>query len=149
MELDKALQFAVIVGWADLTKVAKPRSIRIEYRCEPAAPLDHLRVWADKAGGHQDLVCDYWTRTSSNHPSGARFSNGHHSDQLAQTLDFIMKNQDQFTRPADAGREGLMVAYPPAEEECAEAATWMKGLYGTATDLGGAADEKGATLRSR
>jgi hypothetical protein len=42
-----------------------------------------------------------------------RFRNGHCSDQLAQTLDLIMKNQDQFTHPADASRNG-MVLDPPA-----------------------------------
>jgi hypothetical protein len=46
---------------------------------------------------------------------------------LAQTLDFVMKNQGQFTRPADAGRRGLVLIYPPDGDDRIEAATWMKG----------------------
>lgn len=31
MELDKALEFAVILSWEDLMKVAMPASVRVEY----------------------------------------------------------------------------------------------------------------------
>jgi hypothetical protein len=34
MELDKALQLAVIVAWEDLTKSNGARSVRVEYQCE-------------------------------------------------------------------------------------------------------------------
>jgi len=46
---------------------------------------------------------------------------------LGQALDFILKNQDQFTRPADACPEGLALFYPPTGDERAAAATWMSG----------------------
>ena len=141
MELDKALQFAVILAWEDLMKVTEPRLVRVEYRGEPGTSLDYVSVWSVRAGGYQDLVCDYRTWASSAYPSGVRFRNGHSSDRLAQTLDFIMKNQDQFTRRADACRDGLVLIYPPARDERAEAATWMRGVHGTTTDLGAAADE--------
>ncbi len=142
MELDKAFEFAVILAWKDLMKVTEPCSVRVEYRCEPGTSLDNVSVWSVRAGGEQDLVCDYWTRTSSAHPSGVRFRNGRYSDQLAQTLDFIMKNQDQFTRRADACRDGLVLIYPPAGVEHAEAAAWMRKVHGTGTNLGGMADER-------
>jgi len=32
MELDKALQFAVILAWEDLTKANQERSVRVEYQ---------------------------------------------------------------------------------------------------------------------
>jgi len=83
-------------------------------------------------------VCDYWTWTSSAHPSGLRFRNGHHSDQLAQTLDLIMKNQDHFTHPANACRNGLILIHPPASEELTEATTWIKGFGGSTTNADGA-----------
>jgi hypothetical protein len=38
-----------------------------------------------------------------------------------------MKNQGQFTRPADAGSHGLVLLYPPNANDRAEAASWMKG----------------------
>lgn len=142
MKLDKALEFAVILAWEDLAKTATPFSVRVEYRSELGTLLDYLSIWSVRAEGHQYLVCDYWTWTSQAHPSGIRFRNGHHSDQLAQALDFIMKNQDQFTRPPDAFRNGLVLIDPPAEGERTEARAWMIGLQGAAADVRRAAHEK-------
>jgi hypothetical protein len=126
MELDKAFEFAVISAWQDLMKTANPCSVRVEYQSEPGTSLDYLTVWSVKAGGYQDLVCDYWTWTSPAHASGVRFTNGFHSDGLGQTLDFIMRNQDQFTRPADACRDGFVLIYPPTEDDRIEASIWME-----------------------
>jgi len=142
MELDKAFQFAVILAWEDLTKVSEPGSVRVEYRCKPGTPLDHVSVWATGAQGHQDLVCDYWTSASSTHPSGVQFENGYCSDRLAETLDMVMKNQGQFRRHADADRDGLTLIYAPAEDERTKAAAWIRGADGAATNFGGAADER-------
>jgi len=138
MELDKAFRFAVVLAWEDLVKVAKLCSARVEYLCVPATALDYLSVWSVTAGGEQYLVCDYWTWTSSAHPSGVRFRNGYRSDQLAQSLDLIMKNQDQFTHPANACRNGLVLIHPPAAEELTEATTWIKAFGGSTTNAGGA-----------
>ena len=132
MELDKAFEFAMISAWQDLMKVACPCSVRVEYECQPEASLDYLSVWAVKAGGYQDLVCDYWTWTSPAHASGVRFTNGYHSDGLGQTLDFIMKNQDQFTRQVDACRHGFVLIYPPTEDERLEVSGWMERSMGPA-----------------
>lgn len=148
MELDKVFESAVILAWEDLTNATEPCSVRVEYRGEPGTSLDYVSVWSAKAGGYQDLVCDYWTWKSSAHPSGVRFMNGHHSDQLAQTLDFIMKNQEKFTRLTDACFDGLVLIYPPSRVERAEAATWMKKIQGAATNMGGAADEKAFPMPS-
>ncbi len=120
MELDKAFEFAVISAWNDLIGVAEPCPARVEYRCETGTSPDYLSVWSVKAGGYQDLVCDYWTWNSPAHASGVRFTNGYHSDTLSQTLDFIMKNQDKFTRRADACLNGLVLIYPPAGDERTE-----------------------------
>jgi hypothetical protein len=142
MELDKVLQLAVISAWKDLIKVGNPCSIRVEYRCEPGTPLDSVRVWVARAGGCQDLLCDYWTWASAVHPLGVRFRNGHSSDNLALTLGFIMRNQDQFTRPADACRDGLVLIYPPTEDERLEASRWRGEVQGTAANFGGAPNER-------
>jgi hypothetical protein len=132
MELDKAFQFAVILAWDDLMKAAKLTSARVEYVCDPGTSLDYVSVWSVKAWGYYNLVCDYWTWTSSDHPRGVRSVNGHHSDTLAETLDFIMNHQDQFTRAADACRHGLVLISPPTGDERTEAATWMRGIQDTA-----------------
>ena len=76
MELNKGFRFAVILAWEDLVKVSRPCSARVEYLCEPGAALDYVSVWSVRAGGQQDLVCDYWTWTSAAHPRGLRFRNG-------------------------------------------------------------------------
>jgi len=128
LEIDKAFQYAVTSAWGEF-KAARPQSIRVEYLCERAAALNHLSVWSVRDGGYQDLVFDYSVWTSSAHPTGARLVNGHYPEGLAQTLDFIMQHQNQFTRPADAGRHGLVLIYPPAEgDDRIKAATWMKGV---------------------
>jgi hypothetical protein len=145
MELDMALEYSVILAWEDLVKVTNLCSARVEYQCEPGVSLDYLSVWSVRAGGEQDLVCDYWTWTSSAHPNGVHFRNRFHSEQLAQALDFILVNQDQFTRRADACRDGLALIYPPTEDERAEAATWMSGAHGAATNVSRPGDEKVAT----
>jgi hypothetical protein len=142
MELNKAFEFAAILAWEDLVKVTEPCSVRVEYRAEPGNPLDYVSVWSAKAEGYQYLVCDYWTWTAPAHPSGVRFRNGYSSDQLAQTLYFIMKNQDQFTRRADACRDGLVLIDSPTKAERTEAAAWIRAVRGTATNFGCAADVK-------
>lgn len=146
MELDKALEYALILAWDDLVKVANPSSARVEYQCEPGTPLDYLSVWSVRAGGVQDLVCDYWAWASSAYPSGVSFRNKFQSDQLSQALGFIMVNQDQFTRRADECHNGLVQIYPPTEDERAKAATWMKGIHGAPTNISRAGDEQVATL---
>jgi hypothetical protein len=140
MELDKALQFAVIVAWEDLSTANQARSVRVEYQGKPGTALDNVTVWSSKIWGYHDLVCDYWTSASSAHPGGACFKNGHRSDKLAGSLDFIMRNQNLFTRPADAGRNGLVLIDPPAADERQQAATWMNQVRGSDTNFASAAD---------
>ena len=53
MELEKALQFALIVAWEDLNKA---RSVRVEYQGKPGTSLDNVSVWLAKAWGYHDLL---------------------------------------------------------------------------------------------
>jgi hypothetical protein len=145
LELDRAFQYAVTLAWEDLMTPNEPRAIRVEYLWEPGNPLDHLSVWSVRAGGYQDLVCDFWASASLTHPRGACFGNRHSSDKLAASLDFIMKNHGQFARPADAGRHGLVLLYPPDANDRAEAAAWMK----RAQPLGVEASPEEARLHKR
>jgi hypothetical protein len=134
LELDNIFHYAVTLAWDDLKKPIEPCSIRVEYLCEPGTALDHVSVWSVRARGYQDLVCDYWTWVSSAHPTSTCFENRYYSDQLARTLEFIMSNQGQFTRPADAGRHGLVLIHAPDADDRREAAIWIKvarALQGT------------------
>ena len=58
MELDKALEYALILAWDDLVKVNNPCSARVEYRCEPGTSLHYLSVWSVRAArrGVRDSV---------------------------------------------------------------------------------------------
>jgi hypothetical protein len=141
MEIDKAFKFALILAWEDLMKAPQPGSARVVYDCKPGTSLDYVSVWSARAWGYYDLVCDYWMQATSAHARGACFKSGYYSDKLAETLDFIMKNQDQFTRPADGCRDGLVLIYAPTEEEGAEAAAWMKAVHGAASYVTVASDE--------
>jgi hypothetical protein len=132
MNLDKSFQFAVILGWDELMKTNVPGLVRVEYKCEPGTFLDYASVWLVRDGGYQNLICDFWTWTSPAHSSGMRFRGRYYSQQLTEALEFIMKNQDRFTRSADACRDGLVLIYPPTETERSEAVTWMGTVRGTA-----------------
>jgi hypothetical protein len=134
LELDKAFQYAVTLAWEDLMTPIEPRAIRVEYLWEAGSPLDHLNVWSVRAGGYQDLVCEFRASASLAPLRGACFGDRHSSDKLAATLDFIMRNQGQFRRPADAGLHGLVVIHAPDADDRREAATWMelaRALEGT------------------
>jgi hypothetical protein len=140
MKLDKAFQLAVTLAWDDLMKTSEPRSVRVEYQGKPGTSLDNVSVWSSKVWGYHDLVCDYSTSSSPGYPSGVRFKNGYGSDTLVENLGFVMKNQDQFTRPADAARNGLVLIDSPVEEERREAATWMNQVRSRDANSASAAD---------
>jgi len=146
MELDKALEFAVVLGWDDLKKVGDPCSARVEYRSAVGTSLDYLSIWSVDGEGKQNMVCDYWTWTSSAHPSGIRFNGKFQSPQLGVALDFILMNQDQFTRPADACPDGLALVIPPTADELTQATTWMSGVHGAATNVSRSDSERAAAL---
>jgi hypothetical protein len=139
MELDKALHIAVVQGWDDLMKKKGLSVARVEYTCQPGALLEHFGVWAAKAWGDYDLACDYWMHKSSSHPAGASFWNSFCSTELATSLDFIMKNQDQFTRRAEGGSVGLVLIDPPTESERTEGIAWMEKIHATLPKPFGAA----------
>ena len=139
MELDKALRFAVILAWDDLMNASETGSVRVEYQGKSGISLDRVSVWSTKGWGYHDLVCDYWTSTSSAHPDGLCFKDGQESAKLAETLGFIMKNQHQFTRPADVGDHGLILIDPPTQEERQEAAAWMSQVRSSAIGFSSAA----------
>jgi len=146
MQLDKALAFAVVLGWEDLKKAANPCSARVEFRSAPGTTVDYLSIWAVDSEGRQNRMCEYWTWASPAHPFGIYFNNKFHSHPLGLALDFILMNQNQFTRPADASPEGLALVYPPTGDELTEATTWMGGVHGAATSVSRAEVEKVAAL---
>jgi hypothetical protein len=142
MEFDRGLELAVTLGWNDLAPGDQLLSARVEYESRRGMPVDLLTVWALRSWGYQDRVCD-WTSAPPAHPMGVRFRNNYHSDTLAKALDFIMKNQDQFTRPADAWRPHLVLIRPPAADLVAQAAAWMTEIQASAKGAGGLQAKEG------
>ena len=146
MELDQAFAFAVILAWEDFSKFTDPRSARVEYRSAPGTSVDYLAIWSVDSEGHQKMLCDYWTWTSPLHSAGICFKGQFRSPQLGQALDFILMNQHQFTRPADACPQGLALIYPPTGVDLIEATTWMSAVHGAATHVSRAESESSAAL---
>ena len=146
MKLDKALGFAVILAWDDLKKSTDLSSARVEFQSAVGTAVDYLSIWSVDAEGHQSMLCGYWTWTSPAHTSGISFKRTLNSPRLVLALDFILMNQNQFTRPADACPEGLALVYPPTADELTEATTWMAGAHGVSTNVSPAEVEKVAAL---
>ena len=146
MKLDKALGFAVILAWDDLKKATDLSSARVEFQSAVGTAVDYLSVWSVDAEGHQSMLCDYWTWTSPAHTSGISFKRTLNSPRLVLALDFILMNQNQFTRPADACPEGLALVYPPTADEINEATIWMAGARGASTNVSPAEIEKVVAL---
>ena len=141
IELDEAFRRAVVSSWGDLAKHAEPRAIRVEYLCEAGTSLDELGVWSSKVRGYWDLVCDYSNAISSGRSCRVRFVSPYSSEKLSHMLDFIMKNQNQFTRPADASAHGLVLVYPAEPNARAEADTLRGGMAVTSLRFGDARAE--------
>jgi hypothetical protein len=146
MDLDKVLGFAVILGWDDLKKDGDMASARVEFNSAVGTALDYLSVWSVDGEGHQSMLCDYWTWTAPAHARGISFKKDINSPGLASALDFILMNQNQFTRPAGAFPEGLTLVDPPSADERAEATAWMAVAHGAATNVSPAVAEKVAVL---
>jgi hypothetical protein len=53
---------------------------------------------------------------------------------LADNLDFIMRNQHQFSRPSDRSTHGLVQIGLPSEEERKSAAIWSRGIRSNSTE---------------
>jgi hypothetical protein len=131
MELDRALELAVVSSWGDLAKGGDPCSVRVEYRKVPNLPLDSLEVWTVRNRGYGTLVCRY-SVAPSNSPSlssevpRVHFANFYHSKVLSKHLQFIMRNQERFTRPADRSIHGWVRIDCPSEADRKNAAVWSR-----------------------
>jgi hypothetical protein len=68
--LDRTLESAVIVSWADLMHDAQSGLIHVEYGFPPTDTLDHLKVWSSITRGHWLLACEYRMSISTFHSAG-------------------------------------------------------------------------------
>jgi hypothetical protein len=128
--LERVLESAIVVSWADLMRGAPSGLIHIEYDFAPAGTLDYVKVWSSISRGQWLLACEYWMSASTFHPAGAHFNNGYQSEGLTHILESVMQHQMAFSLPADLGRQGLLQISTPTQEESTAAATVVSEAHG-------------------
>jgi hypothetical protein len=114
--LERILESAVVVSWADLVRGAKSGLIHIEYGFAASGTLDYLRFWSSISRGHWLLAVEYWTSPSKSHSTGVHFDNGYESKTLKHILDAVMQHQTEFSLPVDFGRQGLLQVATPSQQ---------------------------------
>jgi hypothetical protein len=119
--LERILESAVVIAWADLTRATPTGVIHIEYGFADGGTLDYLKVWSSLSRGHWLLACQYWMSANTFHSAGVGFENGYKSEGLAHNLDIAMQHQNSFVLPPNLGRQGLLQVSPPTPEESAAA----------------------------
>lgn len=134
--LERILESAIIVCWADLMRGTPTGLIRIEYGFTPTRTVDYLQIWSSIAGGPSLLVCRYWMSVSSFHGSGIQFGNGYQSENLAHILEVVMQHQDSYALPRNLVSPGtFQIATPTEEERAAAAVSVNEALTGASSAL--------------
>jgi hypothetical protein len=127
--LEQMLESAIVACWKDITNGAQPEVIHMEYNFTGGGRVDDLRVWSSIARGHWLLICEYGMYASNSQSSGVRFDNGHHSETLAHTVEFVMQHQSDFALPPNLGRPGLLQISCPTEAEIGAAAASVREAF--------------------
>jgi hypothetical protein len=133
VELDRALQFAVISSWADLVNSGESCLVHVEYNDIPDVPIGSLEVWAIRNRGYGTLVCRCSMAPSAPAPvsfaaPNIQFANSYHSEALASSLILVMRNQREFTRRTGGSSHGLVQIDCPSEEDQSDAAAWSEAV---------------------
>jgi hypothetical protein len=133
IELDRALELAVLSSWQDLVKPGEGCSVRVEYKDVPDIPLKSLEIWSRKGRGYGILVCRYSVAPAVSASAAVNvptilFANSYHSRMLADHLDFIMRHQDCFARPSHHSAHGLVEVEHPSEKDLTDATAWSQSL---------------------
>ena len=127
--LERVLESAVVVSWADLTRGVQSGLVYIEYGFSPSGTLDYLQVWSSIRRGYWLLACSYWMSPSKFHDNGVHFDNGYQSEGLAHILAVVMQHQNAFALPPSLGRQGLLQITTPTEVESIAAAASMRDAF--------------------
>ena len=120
--LERILESAVVISWADLMRGTPAGLIHIEYGFAAGGTLDYLKIWSSLTRGHWLLACEYWMSANTFHAAGIGFDNGYKSEGLAHILEISMQRQNSLVLPANLGRQGLLQISTPTVEESAAAA---------------------------
>jgi hypothetical protein len=123
--LERILESAVVVTWADLMRGAQNGLIHVEYGFTPSGTLDCLQVWSSITRGHWLLACEYWMSASTLHVTGVQVDNKYGSKELAHILESVMQHQTAFGLPTNLGRRGLLQISTPTQEESKAATKYV------------------------
>jgi hypothetical protein len=138
-DLERILESAVVVSWADLTRGTPTSLIQIEYGFTVGGTLDYLKLWSSLTRGHWLLACQYWMSANTFHDAGIGFENGYKSEGLAHILEFTMQHQNSFVLPPNLGRQGLLQISTPTAEEMAAAEALVNEAFDRLAPLPAAA----------
>jgi hypothetical protein len=115
--LERVLESAVVVSWADLMRGAQAGLVQIEYDFTAGGTLDDLKFWSSITRGHWLLAVEYWASPSKSHSTGVHFENGYESEALKHILNSVMQHQSKFSLPVNLGRQGLLQIAAPTQQE--------------------------------
>ena len=127
--LDRILECAVVLSWADLIQANESGLIHVDYGFGPGDSIEYLKLWSSTTRGYWHLACEYWMSPSTFHATGIHFQDGYKSDDLAYTLDLIMQHQNAFVASPNLGRNGLLQIQPPTREESSAAKCSMAEAF--------------------
>jgi hypothetical protein len=120
--LERILESAVVVSWADLMPGTQAGLVHIEYGFASGGTLDYLNFWSSVTRGQWLLAGEYWMSSSTSHSAGVHFHNGYQSEGLALILESVMQHQLAFSLPGNLGRQGLLQISTPTQEQSMRAA---------------------------
>jgi hypothetical protein len=115
--LERVLESAVVVSWADLMRGTQAGLVHIEYDFAGGGTLDYLKFWSSMSRGHWLLALEYWASPSKSHSTGVHFENEYESDALKHILNSVMQHQNKFLLPVNLGRQGLLQIAAPTQQE--------------------------------
>jgi hypothetical protein len=123
--LERILESAIVVSWADLMRGAHTGLVHLKYGFAASGTLDYLQVWSSITRGHWLLVCGYWMSASKFHGNGVHFDNKYQSAGLAHILESVMQHQIAFVLPPNLGRQGLLQISTPTQEASKAASAYV------------------------
>jgi hypothetical protein len=127
--LDRILECAVMLSWADLIRVNQSGLIHLDYGFGPGDSISYLKLWSSTIRGQWNLACEYWMSPSKFHAGGIHFENGYNSVNLARTLELIMQHQIAFVASPNLGRNGLLQIQEPTQEQKSAAHSSMASAF--------------------
>ncbi len=113
--LERLLECAVVVSWADLLQGDNRGSIHVDYCFRANGSVDTLTFWSSKDRGHWHRLCEYRMALDEQHR--LRFEHGYEIAELASNLEVIMQHQDAFLPAVNHGRNGLLQVHTPTRDE--------------------------------